>query len=1003
MRLQRDRWYTASGMARSRQRAQQQARPSRQLGSLLLALILVTMLMQQASNPLVWSRAFRALGTPLDPPTVAPAQGQIALGTGGASSSSVDPPAADGTPDPETLFRMAVHRDQVAMWRVLLRLLPAKDRQWLARALYETGWSHSGLSEQVVNEQGVNEQQSAYQTGGSIGPQRDTGTSLPSTKSDSLPAGDGAKTARDQEGWRRWGEISQAEWMGWELVMEGLPSSSEEETSADLQDPASVARQELVEHWKRLVDSMTSPLSDQELLASELMKSLSEGTSGRALIEALDRDLIETLRDGSPWQAGERLAFLRQLQIALHIPETGMPHWISTTQLDSSGSEYRGQAIGFRGQVAQVDPSQQVSDAMLGEMRYRPWWMRPADGASQPWLIYVPEPVWLAARHSNPSFPETQDAMQAVACRIEAFYLKRLAYRSKRGVDVVPVLIARRIDPESASIATGPLPGIASIAPNQSLPWPQWKPPGRELAALRTLGGVLGPLMDQLRGEVTTASGWYSKPEADEPSADDEGTTFSQSAPSSLLAMIHQMDRQSDLVREWAEQPRLAERWNVPLRSMVGTAKLWQQLTVTGEEAEWFGGDRCYRFWWEPALASTADGPPSGRSDLPAGVVDEKSPGGGFGGKGATGCWIYCRQIPRLWLSSARIDQPVSVAALWLAIDAPKIPADRTQGLAIASRIDWSWDGWDTSLPGGVDALPATYRYLGSQGWNLAQIDTLERLQGKPIQRADGEALMPLLRMVTEPLTGTEKATGAGGEAETSAWVPGTGAEKSRGVPEAHLTLAQLLRDPPGSMLQPVAISVRLLRAARIDVVDPAERQWLGADHYYEVDGMGDLQGTRIDYRPSSQAGEPIRFEGEFPVTLLARKLPGELLAEGEVMEETQTAQIALRGQVEVEGLHYRMWAYRSQRIANRSIDRPDDATGAQLAPLIAVARWTVVPPLSVSQVRRAIDQGSSIWFWGMAGIAGLAWWWIRRDAVARRKLRAKGRELADRDSGHRI
>ncbi|MFN5951896.1 MAG: hypothetical protein ACK43N_25620, partial [Pirellulaceae bacterium] len=65
VRLQRDRWYTASGMARSRQRAQQQARPSRQLGSLLLALILVTMLMQQASNPLVGSRAFRALGTPL--------------------------------------------------------------------------------------------------------------------------------------------------------------------------------------------------------------------------------------------------------------------------------------------------------------------------------------------------------------------------------------------------------------------------------------------------------------------------------------------------------------------------------------------------------------------------------------------------------------------------------------------------------------------------------------------------------------------------------------------------------------------------------------------------------------------------------------------------------------------------------------------------------------------------------------------------------------------------
>ena len=990
MRLQRDRWYTASGMAKSRQRAQQQSRPGRQLGSLLLALILVTMLMQQASNPLVWSRAFRALGTPLDPIAAAPSQGRIALGSA-RSSATADSPSADSTPDPETLFRVAVHRDQVAMWRVLLHQLPLKDRQWLARALYQTAWRQSDSGGPSVSDL-----KNTNPPVGSIDSSlRASGTSglSPNAERESSPVGAGVHGERDTAAWKRWVEISQAEWMGWELVMEGLPSSLEQGASASLQDPAAVARQKLVEHLKRLVDLMTSPKSDQEILVSESMKSLIEGSTGQALIEALDRDLIETLRDGAPWQAGERLAFLRQLQIALRDDATGMAHWISTTQLDSSGSEYRGQAIGFLGQVAQVDPSQRVSDAMLGEMGYRPWWMRPADGASQPWLIYVPEQVWLAARQSSPSFPETQEAMQGVACRIEAFYLKRLAYRSKRGVDVVPVLIARRIAPEAPSIASESTPGPpSSSSPNRSLPWPQWKPPGRELAALRTLGGVLGPLMDQLRGEVSTASGWYSKPGVDGPSVDRDGVAIFQSAPSSLLSMIHQMDRHSDLVREWAEQPRLAERWNVPLRSMVGTAKRWQQLIITGEDAEWFGGDRCYRFWWEPALEGEADDSPSGSSYLPSEVVDEKLPGGGFAGKGANGCWIYCRQIPRFWLSSDRIDQPVSVAALWMTIDAQTTSLDRTQGLAIASRIDWSWDDWTPPLPGGVDVLPATYRFLGSQGWNLAQIDSLERLQGKPIQRADGEALMPLLRLVAEPPTG----------AGTSAWVPETGAAKATGVPEVHRSLAQVLRDPSGSMLQPVAISVRLLRAARIDVVDPAERQWLGADHYYEVDGMGDLQGTRIDYRPSSQAEEPIRFEGEFPVTLLARKLPGELLSEGELMEETQTAQITLRGQVEVEGLHYRMWAYRSQRIANRSIDRPDDASGAQLAPLIAVAQWTVVPPLSVSHVRRAIDQGSSIWFWGMAGIAGLAWWWIRRDAVARRRLRAKGREAADRDSGQR-
>jgi hypothetical protein len=993
VRLQRDRWYTASGMARSRQRAQQQSRPGRQLGSLLLALILVTMLMQQASNPLVWSRAFRALGTPLDSAAVTASQGPIAPGSGGSSSSSSSSsPPGDGLPDPETLFRMAVHRDQVAMWRVLLQQLPAKDRQWLARALYETTWRQA-----VAGSPSVSDLKRANQPIGSLdGSQRDTSTSEPSTKGDSPPVGYGGKGARDQDGWKRWGEISQAEWMGWELVMEGLPSSLEPGTAAISKDPAAVARQELVAHWKLLVDSMTSPRIDQELLASESMGVLSEGSSGRALIEALDGDLIETLRDGAPWQAAERLAFLRQFQIALHNPANGIAHWISTTQLDSSGSEYRGQAIGLVGQVAQVDPSQRVSDAMLGDMGYRPWWMRPADGASQPWLIYLPEPVWVAARQSNPSFPETQEGMQGVGCRIEAIYLKRLAYRSKRGVDVVPVLIARRIDPESASIAAGSPPAVLPSASKRSLPWPPWRPPGRELAALRTLGGVLGPLMDQLRDEVTATSEWYSKPEMEEPPADGNGTAFAKSAPAPLLAIIHQMDRPSDLVREWAEQPRLAERWNVPLRSMVGTARWWQQLAVTGEEAEWFGGDRCYRFWWEPARDSAPAAVPPSSVDLSTGVVDKKLSAGGFAGKVATGCWIYCRQIPRLWLPSARIDQPVTVAALWLAIDAPNSPAIPSQGLAIASHIDWSWDGWSTPLPDGVEALPATFRQLGSQGWNLAQIDTMERLQGKPIQRDDGEALMPLLRLVTESATGT------GGGAEASVLVPANEAEKSTGVSKAPRTLAQVLRDPFGAILQPVAISVRLLRAVRIEVVDPAERQWLGADHYYEVDGMGDLQGTRIDYRPSSKAGEPIRFEGEFPVTLLASKLPAELLAEGEVMEETQTAQIALRGQVEVEGLHYRMWAYRSQRIANRSIDRPDDATGAQLAPLIAVAKWTVVPPLSVSQVRRAIDQGSSIWFWGMAGIAGLAWWWIRRDAVARRRLRAKGRGVMDRDSGQR-
>jgi hypothetical protein len=380
--------------------------------------------------------------------------------------------------------------------------------------------------------------------------QRDTSTSEPSTKGDSPPVGDGGKSSRDQEDWKRWAETSQAEWIGWELVMEGSPSAVEAGTSAASQDPAVVARQELAEHWKRLVDSMTSTMSDQELLASETMQSLSEGASGQALIEALDRDFVETLRDGAPWQAGERLAFLRQFQIALHTPANGMTHWISTTQLDSSGSEYRGQAIGLLGQVAQVDPSQRVSDAMLGEMEYRPWWMRPADGASQPWLIYLPDAVWLTARQSNPSFPETQEAMQGFGCRIEAIYLKRLAYRSKRGVDVVPVLIARRIEPEVATIAAGSPPSVLPSALSRSLPWPPWKPPGRELAALRTLGGVLGPLMEQLRGEVTTASGWYRKPEVETPPAEGAGTGFTNPAPSSLLAMIHQMDRHSDLVRE---------------------------------------------------------------------------------------------------------------------------------------------------------------------------------------------------------------------------------------------------------------------------------------------------------------------------------------------------------------------------------------------------------------------------------------------------------------------
>ena len=165
----------------------------------------------------------------------------------------------------------------------------------------------------------------------------------------------------------------------------------------------------------------------------------------RGLSLALDEKLLEQIVDNSTWwstdwlplvRSWQRVGMLRELlanQVALplHFPK------IEVSQLLSSGNDYRGQPIRFEGTIYQVDPSASISEAGFTNLNYEVFWLRPDDTSSQPICVYVPKG----------NIDQNVKLEKDSHISLTGLFFKRIAYKSQRGNEFSPLLLAAYVKP----------------------------------------------------------------------------------------------------------------------------------------------------------------------------------------------------------------------------------------------------------------------------------------------------------------------------------------------------------------------------------------------------------------------------------------------------------------------------------------------------------------------------------------------------------------------------
>ena len=563
--------------------------------------------------------------------------------------------------------------------------------------------------------------------------------------------------------------------------------------------------------------------------------------------------------------------------------------------------------------------------------------------------MYVPERV-AAAREL-----QVGDSLQ-----VAGLIAKRRAYASKRGGEIAPVLIATGLlldvapEPQGSSLANnGQSLGISKELARLRNPMP-WIPPVDRQIPLdlveRALSGHLG--------KIPFGSSKFNDETNDE--TNDVDSLARNPSVLASLATVLKFQNEIDTVVSGENSAMLALAPNPENFQGQGLLGAWHGRVIEA---------RTLRI--DPNLM-----PGLGWKEV-------------YALKLAPNLQVIAKDVPALWLSASELNQPICVQGLGLISqekeNQPEGANRSVPQVVIASRVAWqshqsaTGQGTDQLATGLQPKLSPGWTALLQSHWDLASCDAIELLHGQSLSSKDTRPFYTLLAASNEPQSQETEARAY----SVMEWIRRTESMKST---------KSLVREQQRSVAERIDARVQIRRIQRVDVRNAQSQAWLGSNHYYQLDGLADIGPSRIEVKYGKDY-EPIAYEREFPITLVATKLPAWLLSDpttlissSDLSQETidldSASSIAwtTKIRVDVSGYAYRIWRFRTPQVSAVTQD-----TGYQQAPMLVVDRWNLPegPLVSDSLESDRASGPSKSWSIGsilttLLGLLAIAWFAYR-------------------------
>lgn len=742
------------------------------------------------------------------------------------------------------------------------------------------------------------------------------------------------------------------------IIDRSKTSTTSDPSSADSIDSWLETSKAMLSRWVDLTDIQSPEHATIEELRVAFENSTSAISKGdlvqvpeqllRSLRLALDRTLLSDLSDNTPWRTTERLSLARLLdrgsQLGKYFDESifidAVPS-IAIPQLLSQTDTLRGRCYRVQGTVGLIDQPSSIELANSRKLNYSVIWLRPDDLSDQPINIYIPESVK----------PNGQ-LKQGDTVQVAGLIAKKRAYASQRGGEIAPVLIATSVVIGDASRPPERLARSSAVARGLSASRNRlvWTPPVDRQAPLDLVEQAISKYFDEF--PAIDATNPIPQALVDDPK---------------VLASL------SNLVKFQNEVDTVVAGGNSAMLGKVPGAYEPILSSWPGYVVSWIA---CKV---DPQLLPGLDWP-----EVYALKVEIAGDANSL--KTST---VLVKDIPVLWKKQPQIRQPVLISGLGLAPISERTPShDSTSrnlpSIVLASRVAWQMASTTTDTdvsPGGlIPSLSQGHRQLLENGWDLSQLDALESMHGQSISNKESRAFYTLIARSDSSQGQNNPSQDVAVLSESMSvmqWIRGTETMKTAKKKEGSLkpTVGERVR-----------ARVQVRRIQRIDVRNPQHQAWLGSNHYYQLDGVADIGPNRIEVKYGKDF-EPISYEREFPITLVAAGLPSWILADpttlgaqGQSLEATtdldtsSTIAWSTKIRVDVMGYAYRIWRFRTPQVSAATQD-----TGYQQAPMMIVDRWELSQGLSLDDQKKQqskLSMGSIVTT--IVGLAAICWFAFR-------------------------